>query len=932
MSATVTGEWANSGSPMLTGIIEPSIASVPVTTQHVTGNWMIAICGWVQTEAGQGVSVSVADDGFNRWEPLGAPTGDSDQAGSVRCSVWYAPAARVGRVGNQVGGTTTVMCAPTGPVLALGMIVIDVHGMNPWDQLAFIPVSAFAEAAASIALTGTAPVASSFAVTAAVADASTSLTLTGSGWTPLTGTSVTGGVSPLTLAASYKTMNAANNVTWTPGATADLAAIMGAVVVLAAAPTAPNPDWPIVITEAAPGCGPSTPPSEISWVVLSSRSLAFSCQQGQPYLLGGLQAATGGVVIDNPDLAVTPPGNGVWAGIDSGTPLRVRMIVPALATPHYVRFGGYFQNAPTSFDTTYRGVIESTVTDAFAYATAALSPCLSAELLTDPSLYALWPCTDPAGSAGASNLAPGNQNPLSVVLSKYGNGATTQAFDQNSGVLPGDSGSGFWGQSGVANPQDGHGNSLHCADGNYPPISDGVTLEVWPQMSSATPPVAFFMTAMNSKQNILAIMTGNSGTDLTVIGYQNETHFDAVNISSIDCATSPIFHVAVAFNRTEFTVYVNGAAAVNGSWGYPLPAAFSDLWCNGNWAAWSNQGGADYNGYTAYAAVYSSMLSPVRIMAHYQAGALAFAGEYAHQRIERILGYAGLTGLRVIVPEAPGMPGGFTTTGTPDVTPMSSMATLGGSVPSLAAPGKPGFTPSSGVQANQALSDTAASTVPAVFAVAPTGAFFYYPRGYAATQPTRWTLGDDVAAGEIPVWPGAIFPYDPGTVKNDIQLTQPDTGSVTVPGLPEAGSVAQYGDQSYQVTAYLLDDASAGFTGQGAMTDLANWIACACYGPRMRAQCKVVASASDAELAWGFVAGVAPGDIVTVNARPPTAPAGTVISVTARVVQVKPALTYDMDSVEGSCEIVLDVAPEINTLTCDDVVQGVLNGVNCLGW
>ena len=937
MAVTIAGQWSAGYAPAAAAVPQqPATASAAATTTSTGGDWLLAICAWRQLTAGQGVTVSVGDDAHNRWEPLGAPTGDSPAAGVTRVSIWYAPAARVG---STYWGTTTVCCAPTGPVAALAFTVLDVAGLNPWDELAFVPATGYALAAPALSLGSPVPLGGqqALAIAALASDLSTAtISFTGTGWAALTGAAVSNGTDhtgDLELATQWKLITSPQNTTWGASAACDLAGIIGALVVNPAAPVTPNPDWPIVITEMAPGAGVTTPPSQVAWQSASARDLGFSVTQGQPYLLGGLQAAQGALVLDNPDLALTPPGAGVWAGTDSGTPVRVRAILPASATPHYVPFNGFLQQAPTSFDEQLRGTVQATLTDAYAYATAYLAPALQAEIGSEPSLYAYWPLTDPAGAPAASNRAPGNSRPLELTASKFGTTGVTAAFGASSGALKGDSGDGMFSQSGV--PSSGlNGFSLGCPDSGYPPIAGGVTVEGWFQQTSTTPAAGNVLTLMTSVLLLLECQV-TSPTNLNVNGHQ------APSVSTQVPVTIPatgLWHLAVAFDRATYAIYVNGALAASGTWtAGQLPPRFDQVWVNGNWGTYVPAFGKLYNGNSAHVAVCGSKLPAARVAAHYQAGLTAFAGEYAHQRIERILGYTGLAGRRVIVPEAPGMPGGFSPpVSTPpyDITPMASMATLGGTIPSLYTPGTPGFAPSSGTQANSALAATAASTLPALFSVAPTGDFFYLPRGYATNQAPRWVLGDSTAGGEVPYQPGAVFPYDPGTVRNIVQITQPDTGTVTIPAISEAPSVGQYGGQSYQVSAYLQQDATFGYT-QAALTgDLANWVAGANYAPRMRAQVTVIASTKNPALspaAWDFVLRAAPGDMVTVNARPPTSP-GAVVSVTARIVQVTRKLTFSPEGTEGSAQVVLDSAPEENTLTCDDPVRGLLSGQNALGW
>lgn len=937
--ATVAGQWQNAaGLAYNTTPSVPAGLSLPVTISNTAGDWLFAVCAWRQAASGAGITVSVDDDAHNWWEPLSAPSGDSSPLGVTRCSVWAAPAARVA---NPVTGVTTVMIAPNGPVVALGAIIVDVNGLAPWLETGFPVVTAYINAGTTINLPGATVPAQSFVLACAAADLSTaSVTFSGgAGWTALTGTSTANGTdhtSDLELAAQWRTLSAAAaapNPQWSASAACDLSGALSAVIVTAAAPAAPNANWPIVITEADPGAGVKTPPSQTAWQEASHRDLGFSFTQGQPYLLGGLQAGQGALTLDNPDISLTPPGAGPWAGLDSGTPVRVRAILPASATPHYVAFSGFIQQLPTSFDAQLRGVIQATLTDVFGYATASLPPCLEAEILTDQP-YAYWPLNDPAGSQAASNAAPANPHPLLLTPSKFNTTGVTAAFGAGSGTLKGDSGQGMFTQTGV--PSSGvNGFSLACYDSGYPALAGGATVGGWFQFTATTPSGGDVLTLQNSVINVLECKVAGAGTMAINTPANSPISLSTINFAS---PSTPLWHLAIAFTRTAYTVYINGTIAASGTWSTKLPPAFSAVWVNGNWSPFGRAFGQLYNGTSAHVAVFAGLLPAARIQAHYQAGLNAFAGEPAHYRIERLLAYAGLQGRRVIIPEAPGMPGGFAvaaSTPPQDTTPMSSMATLGGTSPSLIAPGVPGFTPGSGTQANSALVATALSTAPALLTVAPTGGMAYTPRGYSANQPVRWVLGD--GPGEIPVLPDLAFGYDPGYVRNVVSLTQPDTGTSTSPSIAtvQAQSQAQYGGQSYSATGYLLNDATAGNIQAPIMTDLANWIAAVNATPRLRAGPVTVRAShlqpAVAAIAWPFVLGAAPGDIVVVNARPPASP-GAVISVTARIMQVKRTLAFGADGTEGSAQVTLDAAPEENVLACDDVARGLLNGTSVIGW
>jgi hypothetical protein len=292
--------------------------------------------------------------------------------------------------------------------------------------------------------------------------------------------------------------------------------------------------------------------------------------------------------------------------------------------------------------------------------------------------------------------------------------------------------------------------------------------------------------------------------------------------------------------------------------------------------------------------------------------------ERAPDRIERLLEYAALTGRRCIIQEV------FTSE--------FDLVVAGTDV--------------GGQPAATSVTNIAASTVPAIMAVAPTGDIFYQSKYWVWNQAVRWTLGDNVAGGEVPFQPDFATDYDPSRVVNDIQLTQLTTSAVTIPAgasssttmaAIEAASKAQYGDQPYQQTGYLNSDATSSYTAGSGMQDLANWLANVYAKPRNRVQAITVGAEANAAnaspgLAWQFWAGAAVGDMVTVNVRLATAATSPLISLTARITQTVRSMQFSQAGTSATIRCVLDFAPEAQCLTCDDAVYGLLNGLNVIGW
>jgi hypothetical protein len=1025
------------------------------------------------TEAGTTVSVA---DGANWWDPLGQPSGTSPAAGVMRSAIWAAPAARTPPQG-------TVMIAPTGYYTALAALVYDVSGLSPWSALELISTG-YANAATALSLSLAAPAAQSIVFALSGSDnLADTVSLAAGGWPALSTVTALNGIdhtADIEAAAAWQVTTGATTAAWSSTGALDFSAAIAAIAVTGSPPSQPNTMWPYAVTEIAPGSGPGSPPDQLTWVPLTSRVLASGFTQGRQYTLGQLQAGQGTLTLDNPDLALIPPGSGAYAGIDSGTPFRTRcawaggawqvswtgngstaspqaaavhaatvtpgvtyttsawtaasgpyaagmqiglfwytsggsflsssvsQLVPASAqaalmtvtatapataaradvvigalgtpatsvtfyaaaappgsagyvtpvpgvtwtsenaavittlapwredprgapsiTPWYVDSAGYFQRWPPSWDAEMlRGQTTATTTDAWGYANTNLQSVLRSEVLSDGP-YAYWPCTDPAQDAniratsGAANIAPGNQNPLNVILSKNGTGGTaTQAFGADSGALLGDTittvtttqrlatqGT-LWQQNAVP-ASSLAGYSLSCTDSSYPSVTNGVTVAGWFQWTGGLPTTGFLLSLMNTAGNVLNAYLETPGPpNLVLQSLQNAAHVNQVNLLTV--FPSGLFHLAIAFNRTTYAAYFNGQLIDSGTWTYTIPAAFTSLWFNGNWAPVGGTGGGTYNGNTAHVAVFPRMLPPARIMSHYQAGAYAMAqtltgaphplaGETASNRIERLLQYASLPGRRAILPDT-------------GPTPVVSCQDIGN---------QPAAT---------SLTNIAVSTVPAILAVRPAGDIIYTARGDAYNDPVTWVLGDNQAAGEIPFTKDYAPDYDPGRVVNDIQITGLDDQSVTVPtqaGL-EASSQLQYGDVTYQPTGYLQNDPLSLATAGPGTQDLADWIAATNAKPQLRAA-SVTVDASKHPAAWPFVLGAGVGDGVTVNLRPATA-GGQLVTITGRITQTTRARQFSQDQVSGSVNCVIDTAPDLNVLTADDPVRGQLTGSNVLGW
>ena len=411
---------------------EPGWLSLQVAVTNVSGDWMFAVCGWRQYEAGADVSVIVGDDVHNYWEPLGAPTAASSPDGVTVCAVWYAPAARAANY---------VTVAPVGNAAALIVNVLDVAGMSPWFALTVSNTTFVLDNTSTGAMGGGTPSSQALVITACASDYNPyTVSQAGSGWTGLTGVSTDNPVNhlgDLTLNVAYQVTTGSTSSTWNSTGSQDLAAVITGVLTADNTPVQVNPMWPVTYVELGAGYGPASRiDNGLQWVQATPRSMSLAVTQGRQYQLAQLQTGAGSVDWDNPDGALIPPGTGSFAGIDSGTPFRFRTIWTG--GDWQVSFTGNGTTANPQIDT---GVIFPIVAGA-TYSTAAYLAC-SVPYSDGVAVLIVWwtaaeaqisSVTSPsvtgtlATLVSASGAAPSNAAYASVLIQAGGTPPTTTVF------------------------------------------------------------------------------------------------------------------------------------------------------------------------------------------------------------------------------------------------------------------------------------------------------------------------------------------------------------------------------------------------------------------------------------------------------------------------------------------------------------------------
>ena len=620
---------------------------VPVANTGNTGNWLIAICGW-QTPVTFGSTVAVGDDGHNRWEPLGAPGGTTSASGVTRCSIWAAPTP---------GLATNVFVAPNAYCQALGCLVVEMSGLPPWLDVSGT-VTAYANAATALgALALTAPLAPTLVLTAAASDLNTAtVSLAAGGWTALTAVAGTNGAdhtADIAITSAYQVTSGATTASFTSSAPLDLSGVCVAVLVNPPAPMVPSQTWPLTQFQAGFGSGVQTPWDQITWTDLTGRFRGMTTQHGKQYELDSIQAGTNNFTLSNNDGALTP-GNSAspyYPGVTVYTPVRLLVTwppPPAANAKTYVVTRGFMERWPQVLSGGRYQSSAAVATDVWATLTPLLRTVARAEILLDQP-FAYWPLSDVAGSASAANLAPANQNPLTVVQSKYGAGAGTYSFGNTpSNLLAGDPSTTVWAQTGLTSGQVLDGYSLVYTDSGLPPISGGVTVEGWFQVA-----LAASQPASTNGWSLIAIKNGaipmcrvwldQTTGNIKVTVWDKLTHASTTTIvNTNDWANQTFFHVALLLTQTTWQVIVDGGAftGASGTCNLGTTWAFADF-CGEADRLYS---GNMFNGQVYGLAIFPRLLPNSRIVSHYYLGTsgLIFSsangfGELAGARIERIL-------------------------------------------------------------------------------------------------------------------------------------------------------------------------------------------------------------------------------------------------------------------------------------------------------
>src|SRR6266542_4217324 len=554
-----------------------------------------------------------------------------------------------------------------------------------------------------------------------------------------------------------------------------------------------NPNWPAMTFEVCFNVDPFDPaPPAAVWTNLTARVFAWQHQtpSGRQYELARIEAT--------------------WS-----------------ATTYNVAYG-YVERWPQRWDQ-HKAWVDAVVVDTLAL----LDPktfrsCYDEEILADGPI-GYYPLSEPAGAQSFGSIATTQQPNAPVVNSKYGGGTVT-AGEQ--AIVPTDPAAcvSFAGANGGFAKI---GSVVQLAAAGHGPYTvnqagTGWSVELWFQ---AAAPVT-------DPGKLWSQVAANVGTGLFGNGAVRLNTNGTLVVSPVDSGgttpTSPRYddgkphHVVFGFDTDgkAWKLYVDGALAISGA----NAAVFQS---NSPGFGWAQIGGLLTSGaqqeflgtgatvFVSHVAIYAKLLSAAQALAHYTAGATAFAGELSGARFSRLLCYAAYQG------------------------------------PSSVDTGQSQMAPASldGLGVTAALQDVVVAENGNLL-VAGDGTLTFRQRSARYNTTAVATLGEL----ETPYLGDLVFDFDPTFLYERVEETRP--GGVTVAAFDLAGQ-KRYGPRTLTETPQILLDLEA--------TDRANYQLAQYKDPKVRLPQVTLDPASNPGL-WPVVLGTKIGDRLTVKRRPFGAP------------------------------------------------------------
>lgn len=252
---------------------------------------------------------------------------------------------------------------------------------------------------------------------------------------------------------------------------------------------------------------------------------------------------------------------------------------------------------------------------------------LAEEMLLD-SPTCLYMMQEASGATSFADVTS-TDAPLVVKNSKYGAG-TIAAGQSTTGANPFAAGT----MVGITNPNYGTttlgGSWLETTLSSAP--GSAYTVEMWLQMPTTVPAA--------SNATILELVTFPSSSLICSITSGGAVQFDTASLFSQSLCDGKVHQIVGTVSGTTGTLYVDGVSVRTATHSF-FPGATLVLGMTDD-----NLGGMSaFTGAMAFVALYPTALSAARILAHYQAGSVAFAGiDTTDQRVTRLLSYRTNTG------------------------------------------------------------------------------------------------------------------------------------------------------------------------------------------------------------------------------------------------------------------------------------------------
>jgi len=914
--------------------------SVPITT--TPGNTLVVLAGWTiafySYQAGGTVpAVNVTDSAGNLWRQVAI---SSRACAGARGAIWVATNAQA---------VDWVSVATTAWSFATAYTVLEVAGMPDATLLDF-SVTDFSETATtSLSVTGTAGAVDTLfaALVSGYSTQGTSLSAGPAGWTALP-------VS--TQYATSNTYSPANGVTvfpyWIPTGTGagsvpasytlttatPVAVLACGLSQAATAPAQPNPNFPLVIVEAAFGAVPGdiTASTEytydiqgVTWTDITSRVIStdgdtsIHLHRGRQYELAQQETGEIEIRVNNLDGALTP-GNAAspyYPNVVLGTPVRVSCW---WGGRQYALAQGYVERWPQAWpDLPQWGFSTLLATDAFSILSAVdMHSAMQGDIINDQP-YAYFPASEQyslaqeglyvtyvpidAGGLTAVNYAPDNNNPAVYVDGPSGN-------EINTGLalnLLGDSNtamgtSGYQaGASGVGGP------GLTYTDPNQPnTTSYPMTYEFWFVYTSPTIPcnlLGVFGSPSNYK--VSAGSNNGSGRFLTVgLNYASSTNTitvagqTSVQYSLPTASSGTPQHIAVTVPQGggAAIVYINGVAQSSTVTIGSAPAVTATALGPVQYSFDPEQASYyAYNYVAGHLAIYGYQLTPARIWDHYVTGVSGWNGVPAPQRFAQIMSWANV-GLKR---------GGMRWD---DITPGQHQSEI--------------------TQISEAYQLSGSSPASALFALQQSengwcfiqgnGSVIYIPRWATYNAGPVAAFGDN-GVSEIPYLQDSAWDYDNSYLYNEVTATQ-QRGPVqyeTVYTRDIASGLEYFLRSALSVSSYVSNPED--------VYDIVNWYINKYGQPSLRLRSLTIDAASLADSgpvsAFPAVLSLELQDVVTVTRRPV---GGAVISQLGIIERVEHSIGPSL------WKTAYQISPytiEGSILTADSTGTDIL-GQNSLGW